>query len=95
MKSRWLVAAAGLCGVVAAPALAWSCIAVTIPFTYDTDRPLLLIAFLVFTVLTVPAGLLVVWAGTPLMRGFAGGLLIGWAAWGFWAWMGVPGLSMT
>jgi hypothetical protein len=36
MRSRWLVTAAGLCGVVAAPILAWSCILATIPFTYDT-----------------------------------------------------------
>jgi hypothetical protein len=94
MRSRWLVAVAILGGLLAAPAVAWFCLVVTIPFTYDTLVSPVPIAFAIFTLLTVPIGLLVAWKGTtPLQRGFSSGVLIGWAATGIWVGMG--GVEVT
>ena len=59
MRSRWQVGAAVIGGVVAAPAVAYFCLFATVIFTYDTLAPTLPIAFAIFTVLTVPLGLLV------------------------------------
>ena len=94
MRSRWLDAAAVLGGALAIPPLAWLFLVVFIAFTYgrfDEGGDLVAAAFLVFTLLTVPMAVFVVWTGNRRQRGIAAGLLLGWAALGLWVWMGVPG----
>ena len=74
MRSRWLVAAAVFGGLLIAAAIGYFSAVVAAVITYDTLRPLVPIAFLIFTLLTVPVGLLVASKGTtPLQRGFAAG----------------------
>ena len=66
MRSRWLVASAVLGGVVAAPVLAWLFLVVFAAFAYgrfEEGRDWVAVAFLVFTLLTVPIAVLVVWTG--------------------------------
>lgn len=98
MRSRWLDAAAVLGGVLAIPALAVLFLVVFAAFTYgrfDEASDLVAVAFLVFTLLTVPTAVLMVWTGSRRQRGTGAGLLLGWAAVGLWVWMGVPGVEFT
>jgi hypothetical protein len=98
MRSRWVVAAAVLGGALASPALATLFLAFFATFTYgrfDEATDFAAAAFLVFTLLTVPIAALVVWTGNGRQRGFAAGLLLGWAALGTWVWMGVPEVEFT
>ena len=92
MRSRWLDAAAVLAGALAVPALAWLFIVVFAAFAYgsfEEGSDWVTAAFLVFTLLTVPMSVLVVWTGNRRQRGIAAGLLLGWAALGIWVWVGV------
>ena len=92
MRSRLPVAAAVLGGLLAGAAIGYFSALVAVMFTYDTLRPFVPIAFLIFTLATVPVGLLVAWKGTtPLQRGFASGLLASWVAIGVWVGVGGSG----
>jgi hypothetical protein len=98
MRSRWLDAAAVLGGALAIPALAWLFLVVFAAFAYggfEEGTDWVAVAFLVFTLLTVPIAVLMVWTGNRRQRGIAAGLLLGWAALGTWVWMGVPGIEFT
>ena len=96
MRSRWVDAAAVLGGVLALPALAVLFLLFFATFTYgrfDEASDYVATAFLIFTLLTVPIAVLVVWTGNRRQRGIAAGLLLGWAAVGLWVWTGVPGVA--
>lgn len=85
-------AAAVLGGALAIPALAWLFLLVFAAFAYgrfEEDSDWVAVAFLVFTLLTVPMAVLVVWTGNRRQREIAAGLLLGWAALGTWVWVGV------
>jgi hypothetical protein len=89
-------ATAVLGGVLAIPALAMLFLVVFSTFTYgrfDEASDFASAAFLVFTLLTVPIAVLMVWTGNRRQRGIAAGLLLGWAAVGLWVWTGVPGVA--
>jgi len=76
------------------PAYAFIFLGIFATFTYgmfDDARHLSAVAFLVFTLLTVPVAALVVWTRGRYQRGFAAGLLLAWATLGIWVWMGAPG----
>jgi hypothetical protein len=98
MRSRWLDAAAILGGALAIPALAWLFLVFFAAFAYgsfEEGNDWVAVAFLVFTLLTVPIAVLMVWTGNRRQRGIAAGLLLGWAALGIWVWMGIPGVEFT
>jgi hypothetical protein len=89
MRSQWLVVVAVLGGLLLAPWVAWVCLVVTVPFTYNTPTSSLPLAFTLFTLLTVPVAVLVALKGTTaVQRGFATGVLIGWLVLGIWIGIG-------
>ena len=86
MRSRWPVVAAVLGGLVVCLPLAVVALGVTAAFMYGrfgSEGSFLLAGFVVFTLLAVPVGLML-WPGGNLRRGFAVGLLLGWAGSGIW-----------
>ena len=90
MRSTLLVAAAVLGGVLTALGVAYLSLYAAAASTYDTLRPFEPNFFSIFTVLTVPIALLVVWKGTTgRQRGFAAGALIAWTAIGIWVLGGI------
>lgn len=77
-------------GALAIPALAGLFLAFFAAFTYgrfDEESDFVAAAILVFTLLTVPIAVLVVWTGNRRQRGIAAGLLLGWVALGLWVWV--------
>jgi hypothetical protein len=74
MRSRWVDAAAVLGGALAIPALAWLFLLVFAAFAYgrfEEGSDWVAVAVLVFTLLTVPMAVLVVWTGNRRQREIA------------------------